>query len=127
MPLMTLKRLKILMLCADRSFEELFRQIVPNCELILIQDIEGCLVLINKKTFDILILTNLSIPIDDVIASVKLLPEKRQYKAFVMTGYVDQRVIDVCEDKAVPIINLPIDEEEIMALMSGKMPPHSTS
>lgn len=118
---MTLKRLKILMLCADRSFEELFRQIVSNCELILIQDIEGCLGLINKKTFDILILTNLSIPIDDVISYVKQLPEKRYYKAFVITGYVNQELIDMCKDRAVPIINLPIDAEEIEPLLSDKI------
>lgn len=115
---MTRKQQKILMLCADQGFEELFRHIVPNCDLIVIQDIEGCLELINKKTFDMFILTNMNIPITNVIACVEQLPEKRHYKAFVMTGYADQSVIDVCEAKAVPIINLPVDEEEIRTLVS---------
>lgn len=116
---MTRERQKILMLCADQDFEKLFRQRVSNSELIVMRDIEGCLGLIDREAFDTLILTNLSIPIDDVVACVEQLPEKRHYKTFVLTGYVDRRVIDVCEDKAIPIINFPIDDEEIKALVSN--------
>jgi len=123
---MTQKLLKIVMLCADQDFENIFRRILADYKLEVIsgfdltRNIAACWERICRSRFDILILTNFGISAYDMIECVKLLPENRGYRAVVMTGHLDLEMANVCIEKNVPLAKFPLEAEEIRALVSGR-------
>lgn len=117
---------KILILCAEKDWENALRQILPDFEIEAIsgfaftRPIEACWERISKSKFDVLILTNLGISAYDVIEYVRRLPEKRGYRAVVMTGCMTMELADICNGKGVSLAKLPLGREEMRALISGE-------
>lgn len=116
---------KILILCADLVSEDIFRYALNGYEIELISDfnlihdIDKCWEIISQKEFDVLILSNLGIWLNDLMEYVRRLPDKRGYRAVVITGCMTMELADICNGKGVSLAQLPIDREVLKAFISG--------
>lgn len=117
---------KILIMCADLVSEDMFRYALNGYEIelisdfSLIHDIDKCRETIGQKEFDVLILSNLGIWLNDVMEYVRRLPDKRGYRAVVITGCMTMELADICLSKGVPLAKLPMGREGMIALISGE-------
>lgn len=117
---------KILILCADEYSEDMLRHTLNDCEIELISDfnlihdIDKCWEIIGQKEFDVLVLSNLGIWLNDVMEYVRRLPDKRGYRAVVITGCMTMELAYICNGKRVSLAKLPLGREGMSALISGE-------
>jgi len=72
-----------------------------------------------SNTFDMLILTNISIPIAIIKQHISLLPDNRTYGVLLISGYFDEEVCDICKNDGIISVPAPFEPDVLRAVIAG--------
>lgn len=117
--------MKILLVCCDDIFQDMFAELVPHHELDVIskyravKDMEYMFGILQHDSYDLLVLTNMGIPSPVALRHVSMLPEVRTCRVLLMTGNVTPEVEKTCERQGVELVRMPASGEKLVAVVDG--------
>jgi len=106
---------KIIILGDDSFFPEIMPDLLPEYQLEFIydpdqlQDYDNLYKTFNSGKFNILILSNLCIPIDIVKRHIFLIPRERQFSVLLMSGHFDDEINDYCRARSIKTLSMPFE------------------
>lgn len=117
--------MKILLVCCDDSFEDMFADLVPEHELDVIgeyravKDMEHMFGILQHDSYDLLVLTNMGIPSPVAQRHISMLPEVRTCRVLLMTAHITPEVEQTCERQNVELVRLPASGDALVAAVDG--------
>jgi hypothetical protein len=107
--------MKLLILCADGPFQELLEAALPHHELDFIaeapklKDLDYLNCVFQHDSYDVLVLSNLGMPMPLAMRHVSLLPEVRTYGVLMLSGALSDSDQATCSRRGVEAIRLPVE------------------
>ena len=117
---------RILVLCEEDHMNDLLREVYNEHYLKFIATHKSIISIDSAKfrfycdECDIMIISNLGIPISYTKKFVSLLPtrKERTFRPEVLSGYIDEELKNLCREKEVNLNNLPIPIEKLRILIA---------
>jgi hypothetical protein len=106
--------MKMLVLCADRDFQGLLEAALPHYELDFIsevsqlKDLDHMNCVFQHDSYDVLVLSDLGMPLNLAMRHVSLLPEVRTYGVLLLASAVTKTDKVLCSQRDVVAIDLPV-------------------
>jgi hypothetical protein len=111
--------MKMLILCADRDFQGLLEAALPHYELDFIsevsklKDLDHMNCVFQHDSYDVLVLSNLGMPMSLAMRHVSLLPEVRTYGVLMLAGDLSDPDKDICNQRQVDALELPVKIKDL--------------
>ena len=111
--------MKMLILCADRDFQGLLEAALPHYELDFIsevsklKDIDHMNCVFQHDSYDVLVLSNLGLPMSLAMRHVSLLPEVRTYGVLMLAVELLDSDRDICTQRQVNTLELPVKIKDL--------------
>ena len=103
-----------LILCADRDFQALLEAGLPHYELDFIselsqlKDLDHMNCVFQHDSYDVLVLSNLGMPMKLALRHVSLLPEVRTYGVLLLAAEMSDSERDICQSRDIAALELPV-------------------
>lgn len=104
----------MLILCADRDFQGLLEEALPHYELDFIselsklKDLDHMNCVFQHDSYDVLVLSDLGMPLKLAMRHVSLLPEVRTYGVLMLAGEMLDSDKELCSQRGVDTLDLPV-------------------